>query len=189
MAGGYGSKQNPKNKSFTKNNSSEILKDFPDSSANKKSPSLFGTLFPGQSIELNKKETVTNIHWNREFLVKSTSQEQTIFVKNQSQEIEKAINELRLEIKNLVQTTENLNQEIKQTVDQNVAEISQYQLKFFERIKMFIVNFRKNINEASIWLESFNHKKSKKNAFWNKSKAGGQKYQESGEHSASRSAN
>lgn len=188
MAGVYGSKPDPKNKGFIKNNNSEILKDFHDSSSTKSENKLFGTLFPGQSIEINKKET-TDIKWNREFLVKSVTQEQAIFVNNHSQEIEKAINDLRLEIKKLTQTTENLDQEVIQSTEQNIVDFSEYQLKFFQRIKMIIVNFRKNMNEASNWLESFNHKKSKKNAFWNKAKSGGQKYQESGEHSASRSAN
>ena len=187
MAGGYGSKPDPK-KNFNKNNN-EILNDFSNSSTKKTENKLFGILFPGQSIEINKKETTTNISWNREFLTKSTTQEQAIFINHHSQEVEKAINDLRLEIKNLIKTTENLNQEIVQSVEQNVAEISEYQLNFFNRIKSFIVNFRQNIAEASIWLESFNHKKNKKNAFRNKSKSGGQKYTDSGEHSASRSAN
>jgi hypothetical protein len=70
-----------------------------------------------------------------------------------------------------------------------VVEFSEYQLNFFQRIKMIIINFRKNITEAGVWLESFNHKKGKKNAYRNKSKSGGQKYTDSGEHSAARSAN
>lgn len=182
MAGGYGSKIDPKRKLVSSNNN-EILKEFSDP--------FRGVLFPGQSIEINKKETTTNISWNREFLTKNTNQEQAIFVNNHSQEVEKAINELRLEIKNLKETTEDLNQEIIKTVEQNVVEFSEYQLNFFQRIKIFVVNFRKNITEASVWLESFNHKKSKKNTFWNKAKSknGGEQYLNSSEHSASRSAN
>jgi hypothetical protein len=180
MAGSYGSKQDPK-KSFNKNNN-EVLKEFSDP--------FHGVLFPGQSIELNKKETI-DIKWNREFLVKSTTQEQAIFVNNHSQEVEKTINELRTEIKKLINVSENLNQEIISIVDQNVVDFNEYQLNFFQRIKMIIINFRKNITEASVWLENFNHKKNKKNAFWNqaKSKNGGEQYLMSSEHSASRSAN
>ena len=191
MAGSYGSKPDPKNKGFIKNNNSEILKDFPNSSVQKSEFKLFGTLFPGQSIEINKKETTTDIKWNREFLTKSTAQEQAIFVNNHNQEVEKAINDLRLEIKKLTETTENLNQDITQVVEQNVADFNEYQLNFLQRIKTFIVNFRQNINEAGVWLEGFNHKKSKKNAFWNKAKSknGGEQYLNSSEHSASRSAN
>jgi hypothetical protein len=189
MAGGYGSKPDPKNKGFLKKNN-EILNNFSDFSAKKTENKLFGILFPGQSIELNKKET-TNISWNREFLTKSTTQEQAIFINQHSKEIEKAINDLRLEIKNLIKTTENLNHEIIQSAEQNIVDFSEYQLNFFQRIKMIVINFRQNITEASVWLESFNHKKNKKNAFWNKAKSknGGEQYLMSSEHSASRSAN
>jgi len=181
MAGGYGFKQDPKRKSISNNN--EALKEFSDP--------FRGILFPGQSIEINKKEKTTNINWNREFLIKSTTQEQAIFVNQHSKEVEKAINEIRIEIKNLIKATKNLNQEIIQSAEQNVADFSEYQLNFFQRIKMIVVNFHQNITEASIWLENFNHKKNKRNAFWNRvrSKNGGEQYLMSSEHSASRSAN
>lgn len=179
MAGSYGFKQNPKRK-LVNNNSNEVLKEFSDP--------LCGVLFPGQSIELNKRET-TDIKWNREFLIKSTTQEQAVFVNSHSQEIEKSINELRAEIKKLIETTENLDQDVVQSTEQNIVDFNEYQLNFLQRIKMIVINFRKNITEASIWLESFNHKKNKKNAFWNKAKSGGQKYMESSEHTVARSAN
>lgn len=179
MAGSFGSKPDPKRK-LVNNNSNEVLKEFSDP--------FRGVLFPGQSIELNKKET-TNIKWNREFLTKSVTQEQAVFVNNHSQEVEKAINDLRIEIKKLIETTENLEQDVIQSTEQNIVDFSEYQLNFFQRIKMIIINFRKNISEASNWLESFNHKKGKKNAFWNKAKTGGQKYMESSEHTVARSAN
>ena len=191
MAGSFGPKLDPKSKIFAKNNNGEILKDYSVSSADQKPNGLFGTLFPGQSIELNKKETTTNISWNREFLIKTTSQEQNILVKNENQDIEKAINELRLEIKNLIQTTENLDQEVKQTIELNIPEINQYQLNFLQRIKKIIVNFRININQAEIWLESFNTKKSKRNAYWNnfKNKHGGTQSLNSNEHAVAHSTN
>lgn len=190
MAGGYGFKQDPKNKHFIKNNNSEVLKDFPDSPIKKSDNKLFGTLFPGQSIELNKKEN-TDIKWNREFLIKSVNQEQAIFVSDKNQETQKEIKELLLEIKKLTESTDNLEIEIQQASFQEITEVNEYQLNFLQRLKIIIVNFRKNINEAGVWLESFNHKKSKKNAFWNKarSKNGGEQYLMSSEHSASRSAN
>jgi len=180
MAGSYGSKPDTKRKLIS-NNSNEVLKEF--------SNPFRGVLFPGQSVEINKKETTTNIRWNREFLIKSTSTEQSIFVNNHSQEIERAIKELRLEIKKLIEVTENIDQSVVQSTEQNVVEFNEYQLNFFQRLKMIIVNFRKNINEAGVWMESFNHKKSKCNAYRNKSKSGGSKYTDSGEHAVARSAN
>ncbi|MFA5750233.1 MAG: DUF5660 family protein [Candidatus Shapirobacteria bacterium] len=190
MAGGFGFKQNSKNKNFVKNNSSEILNNFQDSSE-KIIPNLFGTLFPGQSIEFNHSEKQKDINWNKEFLTQSLSQEQAIFINNHDEEVEQTIKQLRLEIKKLSEDTEDLDIQVQQTIFQDTFEINQYQLNFFERIKRLIINFRQNINKANIWLESFNHKKSKRNAFWNKAKSknGGEQYLMSSEHSASRSAN
>lgn len=190
MAGSYGSKPDPKIKNYLKNNNNEALKDFSGSHSIKNENKLFGILLPGQSIELNKKETST-INWNREFLLKTPTQEQAIYVSDKNQETQKEIKELLLEIKKLSQNTENLKHEIIQATEQNVVNYDEYQLNFLQRIKMVITNFRKNINEAANWLEMFNRKKSKKNAFWNraKSKNGGEQYLMSSEHSASRSAN
>jgi hypothetical protein len=190
MAGSFGVKPNSKDKKFVKNNNSEILKDF-HSPSDKIIPKLFGTLFPGQSVEINQPEQPkNNINWAKEFL--TVNQEQTVFINKHTQEIEQSINQLRLEIKNLIQDTQELDVEIQQTVFQDTTEFNQYQLNFLERIKILVINFRKNISQSCVWLESLNSKKSKKNAFWGKArnkKNGGEQYLFSGEHSASRSAN
>jgi hypothetical protein len=192
MAGGFGLFKGPKdNKTLIKKNNSEILKDFPDSSSSKPKIKSSGILFPGQSLNLKSGESKTNINWNREFLIKSAPQEQTVFINHHTQEIKKEIEALRTEIKKLVQSTNNLDQAIIQSVDQNIVEFSQYQITFLERIKNLVVQFRQNIDQSCVWMESFNRKKSRKNAFWNKAKSknGGEQYLFSGEHSASRSAN
>ena len=192
MAGGFGTKQLPKGKFGPKKNNSEILKEFSvDSSVTK--PKIFGTLFPGQSIHPNQESVKkSDINWNREFSVsKSVTQEQVVFINHHTQEIKQAIDELRCEIKKLTLSTDNLNQEIIQAVEQNIPETNEYQLTFIQRLRNIIIEFRQNIDESSVWLQSFNRKKSRKNAFWNKAKSknGGEQYLFSSEHSASRSAN
>lgn len=190
MAGGFGQKPNSKNKSFTKTGlNSEIFKDFPANSTEKKINS--GVLFPGQSVDLSKPKA-ESINWNKEFLFKSIQVEQQTIVNRQSQELTSEINEIRLEIKKLIDTTDNLDQEIISISLEEISENSQYQLNFLSRIKILIQNFRKNISEAGVWMESFTHKKSRRNAFWGKArnkKSGGEQYLFSGEHSASRSTN
>lgn len=192
MAGGFGSKLNPKSKSFNlKKNNSEILKEFPDTSVQNK-PKLAGTLFPGQSLHLNQPENKPQTNWNSEFLSKPIPQEHAIFVNQHTHEIQQSINELKAEIKKLVTSTDNLNQEIVQATDQNIPESNEYQLNFLQRVRNLIVQFRQNIDESCIWLQSFNRKKSRKNAFWGNvrnKKNGGEQYLFSGEHSVSRSAN
>ena len=193
MAGSFGFKINPKNKNFNKkNNSSEVLKDSPDSYVQKKPNKLFGTLLPGQSIDFSPIPKETKINWSQEFITKSLTQEQSLFVNHHSQEINNEIQNLRLEIKKLVQSTQNLDQEIVQAVAQNIPQVNEYQLSFLKRINKLIVSFRQNIDQSCLWLESLNHKKSRKNAFWGNvknKKNGGEQYLMSSEHSVSRSAN
>lgn len=189
MAGGFGQKSNLKNKIITKPNGNEIIK---DSSQSLIKNNLAGILSPGQSIDIHSQQEKTSINWSREFLSQSVNQEQSLFINQHSQEIQKEIEELRFEIKKLIESTDILTNEISEieiSVDQNIIDFSEYQLNFLQRIKKMVVNFQKNISETNIWIESFNHKKGRRNAFWNKSKSSGQQYQQSGEHSASRSAN
>jgi len=191
MAGGFGSKRDPKNKTISSKNTSEILKDFPDNQAPVQKKS--GILFPGQSIRLNSSESKpSQINWSHEFLTKPITQEQSLFVNQRLQETNTAVEELRREIKSLIKSTDNLQAEITNTVDQNIVEASQYQVNFLTRIKNLIINFRQNIDQSCLWLESFNRKKNRKNAFWGtvkNKKSGGEQYLLSGEHSVSRSAN
>ncbi|MDD2483211.1 MAG: DUF5660 domain-containing protein [Candidatus Shapirobacteria bacterium] len=148
---------------------------------------LNGVLRPGETIDFSQEIKIPEKPRFDNYIQK----EQSLFINQHQNEVEKTIQDLRIEIKNLVQVTENLDHEVEQSTSQNITEANKYQLSFLERIKNLIVQFRRNINEAGVWLESFNHKKSKRNAFWNKAKNknGGEKYLNSSEHAVARSAN
>lgn len=193
VAGGsYHGKADPKKSSFFGvNKSSEILSDSQTNTAPKKF-SLSGILGLNQSVEINKNNPKPE-NWSNEFLGNINyvqEQEKTLFNQKQK-ELENTIKELQQEIKSLTDSTDNLNQDIQNITLENIPEVSEYQINFLTRIKNFVINFRKNINEASSWLESFTKKKRKKNYFWSmaKSKKGGEQYLMSSEHSASRSVN
>lgn len=191
MAGGFGPKLNPK-KSFIKKNNSEILKEFSDSSVTQTEHKLSGKLFPGQSLHPNQENQPNQINWNREFLLKTANEEQPLFVNQHKNEIQQAIEEIKQEIKKLILSTDNLDHEIVQATEQNIPETNEYQLHFLQRVRNLIVQFRQNIDQSCVWLENFNHKKSRKNAFWGNvrnKKGGGEQYLLSGEHSVARSAN
>ena len=70
------------------------------------------------------------------------------------------------EINKLVQSTQNLDNEVQQAVSKNIPEFNDYQVGFLQRLKKLIIQFRQNIDQSSVWLSSLNHKKSRKNAFW-----------------------
>ena len=185
MAGGNSFIKNPQknNKYASLFKNTEV---FNDSATHSKTPTILdGILRPGESINFKQEQKQEEKPKFFDYI----SKEQSLFVNQHTQEIEKVIQDLRQEIKSLIKTTENLDHEVEQSTQQNITEASKYQLSFLERIKRLIVQFRQNISEASVWVESFNHKKNKRNAYWNKAKSGGTKYTESGEHNVARSAN
>ena len=190
MAGGFKDPKSLKNK-LNESFNSEVLKEDSQTNAVDKKPvtfSLKGILGLGQTVELNKsKSKVEHL-----FGLSHLAQEQTVLFDQRQKELKAAIEELRLEIKKLAKSTDNLDADVTRIADTTVVETNTYQVNVLTRIKNFIVDMRKNINEAGLWLEAFAVKKKKKNMFWNKvknKKQGGDQYLFSGEHSVARSVN
>ena len=188
------SKSNFKAKTLAKSGfSSEVLKDSSESqsASNQKVFSLRGILGLGQTVEVNRNQNKSQ-NWGSEFLGGSHLQkEQQVLLDGRQQELQKTIKNLREEIKKLAKSTDKLGKDIEKAVIEPSTEVSEYEISFLDRIKNFIANFRKNISEASCWMESFSAKKKKRNCFWNQvknKKGGGEQYLFSNEHSAARSA-
>lgn len=175
---------------FSHNQSSEILKDSPVSSSAKFS--LRGILGLGQSVEIGQQAHRLE-GWGKELFanINHLKQEEEILLDNRQKELEKRIAELQVEISKLTKATDNLDRQVVKAAQNPIVEVNDYQLNFLDRIKNFIVGFRQNITQASLWLEAFAAKKRKKNYFWSISlnkKKGGQQYMFSDEHSIARSA-
>ncbi len=110
------------------------------------------------------------------------------------QETSKKMQELRLrlhaiqtEATKLVASTNNLSQEVKTAVMQGSANISEYQINFYEDIISLIVAFRKKIDSAVVWMQGSNKRAEKKN-FWSQYKKKGASFLLSGETYSQRSA-
>jgi molecular chaperone GrpE (heat shock protein) len=191
--GSFHGKVDPKKtKFFGVNKSNEILSDSQTNTAPKKF-SLSGILGLNQTVEINSNTSTKTESWGKEFLgnINNVQEQERTLLNQRQNELENTIKELQTEIRNLTKSTDNLNQDVQNVALENIPEVSEYQINFLTRIKNFIINFRKNISEASSWLESFSKKKRKRNYFWSmaKSKKGGEQYLMSSEHSASRSVN
>ncbi len=151
-----------------------------------------GILSLGRTIEIGQSPNQPEKNGN--YLSKPANhleKERTVLMDSRQKELRKNIEALRTEIKKLAESTKNLDKQIEKAVLETTSEPSQYQVSFLERVRVFIINFRKNITEAAIWMEVFATKKKKRNTFWGRvknKKGGGQQYLFSGEHSASRSA-
>lgn len=191
MAGGFGSKFDPAKFKIQKNglsNEFDHQASKPSSSPDSKTFSIRGILGLGQSIELSRpsrpapeKILLGPSHLEQE-LVQLESQEKA--------ELKKIIEQLQDEIKSMKAALGQLDKSTEILIETPVIEINAYQLNFLSRLRLFISSLAANINQANLWLESFNQKKKKKNYFWSMAqnkKKGGQQYMFSNEHSAARS--
>jgi len=193
MAGGFvGSKPNPKNQK-SKIFSSEVLKGSRENPVDSKPAkiSLKGILGLGQTVEISSSADKLQNHSHELFSqISHLEKEQSVLFDQKQKELEKAISALREEIAQLSQATENLDKEVEDLTMAPIIEANEYQIGFLERIRKFIINFRQNINQASIWVEAFAAKKKKRNFFWSSvknKKKGGEQYLFSNEHSVARS--
>lgn len=199
MAGVMGNKSNQKikNQKFA-GYSNEILKDSDSSTSHqihtvKPSFGLRGILGLGQSVELNKQEKQNSSPKHE--LSSATNylnQEQEQLILQNQKELQKEIQILQAEIQKLSHTTDHLEKTVKTATDAPIIEANTYQINVLQRLKTYITNMIKDISQASLWLESFDSRKSKKkNSFWAKvkdKKRGGEAYLFSNEHSAARAA-
>lgn len=109
------------------------------------------------------------------------------------QETSKQLNELRLrlqaiqsEASKMVASTQKLTEDIKVAVMQGAITPSEYQISFFEDIIQIVVNFRKKIDSAIVWLHGTNKRAEKKN-YWSQYKKKGAGFLLSGESYSQRS--
>ncbi|PIT89460.1 MAG: hypothetical protein COU27_00225, partial [Candidatus Levybacteria bacterium CG10_big_fil_rev_8_21_14_0_10_36_7] len=154
MAGGglMGKIDPKKNNQYKGSNSSEVLKDSQTSQAPKKF-SLRGILGLNQTVEINNNAKNTE-SWGKEFFgnISQLQKQESTLLNQRQKELENVITELQKEIKKLTKSTDNLEKDVQNVALENIPEASEYQINFLIRIKTFIANFRKNVNEASEWL-------------------------------------
>jgi hypothetical protein len=192
MAGGVlNSKSNQKKgKSVWGINVNESINENSQNTAPQKF-SLRGILGLNQSVEIHKPEP--DKLWTKEnFHLNIISEQDRAALEKKQQELESVVEQLKLEVKKLSASTNELDSNLSHAVMEEVPEANEYQVSFLIRLKNLVISFRQNINEASCWLDSFNTKKKKqKNSgfFGNLKSKGGQKYMMSDEHSVARSVN
>ncbi len=150
--------------------------------------SLSGILGLNQTIELHSEPTKKPE--NNIIFTNHLEQETKVLFDTHQKELQKEIDALRQEIKNLLKSAGTLDQQVEKAALTPIHEFNTYQLTFLDRLRQLIVAFRRNITEASSWLHVLNKRKSRKNAFWGQvknKKGGGEQYLFSNEHSAARS--
>lgn len=139
--------------------------------------SASGEIQPGQSLDLEevlaaeKKEN--KVLRQRLAQEQSLREQEKVLFEKKSQELKVELHALTEEVKTLAKTTQGLSSEVEIAASQAPANPGVYHVIFFEKLREFIESFRKKIENASIWLQSYNQRAKRKHTFWGQvSKAG-----------------
>ena len=150
-----------------------------------------GEINPGEAIEIS--EVFSGQYEEKRKLQKQVELERRLRTE-ESVRIEKRTNELRIQLKVLMEEmavlshkTQDLSSEVQIATMQAPIEPGVYHIIFFEKLIEFIKSFQKKIEEAAIWLHASNKRAEKKN-YWATYKKHGGKFLLSGEHYLQRSA-
>lgn len=196
------SQKNKKNKQVENKNVLEMLKDETKATSDEFFRQLLGQqkqiqekrsgeLPMGQSVVMN--EMMTGQAEKNKKLEEQIFFERSLHIQ-EKQETTKKLDALRVRLQaiqteaaRMVATTSNLSQELKIAVMKGATTVSEYQINFFEDIIATIIDFRKKIDSAVVWLKSSNKRAEKKN-YWCQYKKKGAGFLLSGESYSQRSA-
>lgn len=118
----------------------------------------------------------------RTFQNMKNSQENVLFSFS-DEKMRQEINAVRQEIQMLVKTMGQVESQIEQAVIQEVVDPGVYHLNFFRKLRSWISLMRKNLEDASSWME-MSTGRSKRSYYWNQVSKSGTKYSMSSERSA-----
>lgn len=132
----------------------------------------------GESLEMDRvlsgeREKQEKLQKQLSFERRLREEEQALTTRR-GQELRMQLQALVQELKAVAQVTPKLAEEIEIAVEQAPNNPGVYHIFFFERILLFVKDYKKNIESASTWLHSANSRAQKK-SFWGqyKSKHGG----------------
>ena len=150
-----------------------------------------GDIHAGESLEfadlLSEKHEENLKLRNQIAFERRLVQEEKMVSEKRSNELKVQLQALMQEVQYLAKTTQNLGEEVEVATMQAPSQPGIYHIIFFEKIIEFIRNFRKNIENASVWLNTSNKRAEKKN-FWAMYKKKGSSFLLSGESYSQRSA-
>lgn len=106
-------------------------------------------------------------------------QEKLVFQKKDIEE-EQKIKDLIDQIKQIAKSIKNLDQQVEKTVEQAPVVFGTYHVNFFQKIKEMLILIKKNVDQASTWVETFNKRANKKN-YWSQFKKSGTQWSSSNE--------
>lgn len=152
-----------------------------------------GDLVPGEALELKdalsgKAEENRRLKGQLTLERQMRTDEQRIATTKQK-ELRMQLSVVTSEVQQLAQTTQGLSREIQIAAFQAPVDPGTYHVIFFEKLVEFIRDFRKKIENASVWTASYNARSKKRaNTFWGQVGVGGAKRLLSSEDYSQRAA-
>jgi len=106
-------------------------------------------------------------------------QVETVIFNRRQQEIQKKIEQIQLELKNLAGDVVGLDETTRTVIQQEIVDPGLYHLNFFERLLTFVRQIRKRVTESRNWAALHSQRGKTKSYFWQQSnkKVGGTKFQ------------
>lgn len=91
-------------------------------------------------------------------------------------QIEKRIEEIKLQLKSLITKVVKFELNVVQAVSARTPEPGAYHVSFFEHLKTIIELLKKDLTQANSWLSLYNQRAKKKGLYWGMAKKGGSAY-------------
>jgi len=120
-------------------------------------------------------------------LERNLRQEEQVRSQRKAEELKVQLHALIQEVKSLAGASNELAEEVQIAAMQAPVEPGIYHIVFFEKLIEFLKDFRKKIEDASVWLQATNKRAQKKN-YWAKYKKHGSSFLLSADHYLTRSA-
>lgn len=110
-------------------------------------------------------------------------QQETVIFNRRQAEIEKKIDDIRIELQRLAKEIVHLDQSTESVIEQEVIDPGTYHLNFFDKLLKFMVQLRKRIVESRHWFAMQNQRNKSKSYFWQQAnnKVSGTKFSQSQE--------
>lgn len=165
--------------------------DFMEQLFGPQTPPKSADLRPGESIEFNpiaraQKEEQKRLQ-NQIAFERRLHQEERIMIQKKTNELRMQLKAITNEVLELAKTTVNLEEQVEIASMQAPIDPGVYHVIFFEKLLLFIISFRKKVQESANWLAVTN-KRAQKKSYWGSYKKHGAKFLLSGEHYLTRSA-
>lgn len=142
-------------------------------------PKVTGDLMPGQTLKI-EQALVEEREENKVLRAKLAQeqqmrQEEKSLMANKGQQLRVELHALTNEVVQLAKTTQGLSRDVEIAVAQAPSSPGVYHIIFFEKLREFIASFRKKVENASLWMQSYNGRAAKKKGYWGQVQKSGAK--------------